>query len=363
MDTKTIICPTGLADELIKLKVVSEVTPPATPKPNTQATLEDLVAAVKRAKFEFPSLKAVCLAQWIVESGRGTSVLFREHNNAGGMKWREEMRGYATPIEYVAHDGKDTYCKFPSLDNWIIGYWRFIDRSPYAGWRNQTHSSEAYITHLKKCGYAEDPAYVKKVLENLEKARELLDEKVVQPDVVDPIPVLLDPGHSKSKPGASSNDGTAKEYELNVLQANIIKEILTQHGGFDVEIFNPDPDNLTEVGKRAKGKKLVIHLHHNKFSGNTDPGTEVLYDNDKAQPESKALALMMSQEISKALGSINRGAKPFSGTVMDVAEQQGNFPVVLTESYFLNPYSKEEAEKRSTIAARAIADVVKRWFA
>jgi hypothetical protein len=47
---------------------------------------------------------------------------------------------------------------------------------------------------------------------------------------------------------------------------------------------------------------------------------------------------------------------------MDVAERQGTFPVILTESYFLNPYNQAEAEKRSIIAAKAIAECIIKFF-
>lgn len=174
--------------------------------------------------------------------------------------------------------------------------------------------------------------------------------------------IFLDPGHSASKPGARSNDGTAKEEELNVLQANIIKRELEASGRFVCTIFNPDPDNLSAVGAAAKGHDMSLHIHHNCYEGASDPGTEVLYDNDKAETQSKDFAKLLSANIAKVLGTTDRGAKPFGGTVMDVAEQQGTFPVVLTESYFLNPYSKAEAEVRSTKAAMAIVDSVKRWF-
>ena len=64
--------------------------------------------------IEFPYLKAVTLAQWILEGGRNPSPLAREHFNFGGLKWREEMRGTplnssATPVRYLAHDGWDVY--------------------------------------------------------------------------------------------------------------------------------------------------------------------------------------------------------------------------------------------------------------
>ncbi len=173
--------------------------------------------------------------------------------------------------------------------------------------------------------------------------------------------ICLDIGHSINNPGARSRAG-ADEYTLNKLQYNIIKEIL-EKAGHRTKCYDPANDNLTAVGQFAKGSDMSIHLHHNAYDGNEDPGTEVLYDNDKAEAQSIKFAKIVSAAMAKALGTKDRGAKPFGGTVMDVAEQQGTFPVILTEAYFLNPYNQAEAEKRSIIAAKALAQCVLDYFA
>ncbi len=175
------------------------------------------------------------------------------------------------------------------------------------------------------------------------------------------IRIFLDPGHSEYKVGAISKY-SAQEEDLNRLQANVIKKQLEATKRFVVTIYDPLMDDLGMIGKMARGHNMSIHLHHNAYTGTEDPGTEVLFDNDKAEEQSKQLAEKLSAEISRVLQTKNRGAKPFKGTVMDVAERQGNFPVVLTESYFINPYYKEEAEQRSKLAAVAIANVVEDWF-
>lgn len=118
---------------------------------------EELVACYKITNITFPALKAVTLAQWILESGRGTSRLATEHLNFAGLKWRSEMVGFATPIAYEAHDGLDFYCKFASLDAFIVGYWKFLSRSPYNGWEEQAEESpEAFYplhrSHLQPIG-------------------------------------------------------------------------------------------------------------------------------------------------------------------------------------------------------------------
>ena len=85
-------------------------------------------------RIRHPKLRDVTMAQWLLESGRGTSGLATEHLNFGGLKWRPEMIGFATKVEFEAHDGVDFYCKFATLENFINGYWRFLERAPYSGW-------------------------------------------------------------------------------------------------------------------------------------------------------------------------------------------------------------------------------------
>lgn len=116
---------------------------------------------------EFDDLKEVTLAQWILESGWATSPLAQQHNNFAGLKWRDEMRGYATPVTYRAHDGEDEYCKFENIDKFIEGYWRFLMRSPYRGWNDHTSEAREFIQFLLNCGYTTNDTYENTVVDKL----------------------------------------------------------------------------------------------------------------------------------------------------------------------------------------------------
>lgn len=135
----------------------------------------DLIKLYAKTSIEFNHLKPITVAQWILESGRGTSRLAKDHLNFGGLKWRNEMKPYATKVEYVASDGKDDYCKFASLEKFIEGYWAFIERSPYVGWRDNSDSGRSYIEFIGPI-YAGDPKYIGKVLNLLDEANDLLAE-------------------------------------------------------------------------------------------------------------------------------------------------------------------------------------------
>ncbi len=132
-----------------------------------------LVKAYAKTTIDFPHIKEITVAQWLLESGRGTSRLATEHLNFGGLKWRSEMTEFATPVDYEASDGKDKYCKFDSLEKFIKGYWRFLERSPYEGWRNNVDSAEDFIGFIGPI-YAGDRNYVSKVLNVYVEAKQLL---------------------------------------------------------------------------------------------------------------------------------------------------------------------------------------------
>jgi len=69
------------------------------------ALIKRLASVYRGEKIRHPRLRDVTLAQWLLESGRGTSALAVQHYNFGGLKWRPEMAGYATRIKYKAADG------------------------------------------------------------------------------------------------------------------------------------------------------------------------------------------------------------------------------------------------------------------
>ena len=54
---------------------------------------KDLVKTYLDTDVEFPDLRDVTVAQWILESGYGRSQLAEEHLNFAGLKWRAEMAG------------------------------------------------------------------------------------------------------------------------------------------------------------------------------------------------------------------------------------------------------------------------------
>lgn len=134
--------------------------------------LEKLALDYSNYSNEFPELKDITLAQWILESGRGKSKLALDFNNFGGLKWRTEMVGYATPVHYDAHEGPNLYCQFASEEDFLRGYWRFLDRPPYKGWRDQAGSDESFISFIGRIYAPANLSYAEQVLNLRAEARQ-----------------------------------------------------------------------------------------------------------------------------------------------------------------------------------------------
>jgi N-acetyl-anhydromuramyl-L-alanine amidase AmpD len=134
----------------------------------------DLINEYRNFPSVTDSLKIASLAQWIQESGRGTSQLSQLYFNFGGIKYRERMAGYSTPIDYKGSDGEETtYCKFASTTSFIKGYWHFIESGPYDGWDKYKSDAEGYIDYIST-KYAGDKNYAKSVKSLINEAANLL---------------------------------------------------------------------------------------------------------------------------------------------------------------------------------------------
>lgn len=186
--------------------------------------------------------------------------------------------------------------------------------------------------------------------------------KVDEPKPVPSVPprrkvIAVCAGHSLDEPGARSPLG-AKEEVLNIQQANLIKAQL-EKSGYEVILAADGTNDLEERGAKAKGCDAFIELHHNDFDGITDPGTEVFCPVE-SKIDCRDIAKKVCDNICAAIKSKNRGVKINNFTAIKTASKTGCPVVMLVESYFLNPYNQSEAEKRSAIAAMAIAKTIEK---
>jgi N-acetylmuramoyl-L-alanine amidase len=314
---------------------------------------EDLVARYKAASIAFPSLKAVTLAQWILESRRGTSDLATQHLNFAGLKWRAEMVGFAIPVEHHAHDGLDFYCRFASVDAFIVGYWKFLARSPYKGWEKHAKKSpEAFIRFIGPIYNPAGMVYSRQVLALLAEATERLDQAPDAP-AAPPVPVVagtaavivIDPGHGGivKIEGSSPNNATSpsgdleKNWTLDVARrtrAAVLTKAATAGTGVDV-VLTRDTDANKGLAARANVARfhraqLFLSIHFNGFDGKVRGIETLIHVINVNKDDDRLFARAIQRSVLRALHEIDpttrtlprydRGVKEQSlGVLSDVA--------------------------------------------
>ena len=246
---------------------------------------DHFVRSVAATSFEYPWMKEVMVAQAILESGRGTSVLAREHCNWNGQKFRDSLAHlggkkvrYETPSEPVREDGKrwDWFFQFPTcksaIDTWCAFWFRTENAwTPYPKVRARDADvlkcAESFLTYVGPiyCPFfhdTHDESYASHIITHLlPEAEALLKNATTATDnnpdhTVAMKRVLLDPGHSTRHPGATGVDPSIHEEDYNQLQANTIRERL--EGRIVCDIYNPIEDDLWDIGARAKELR---HVH------------------------------------------------------------------------------------------------------
>ena len=110
------------------------------------------------------------IAQAIIESGWGSSVLARRYNNYFGLKcgssWKGGSVNMTTREEYkpgVITNIKDNFRTYEDFDDGIRGYFEFINKSRYANLKG-VKSPEEYVRRIKADGYATSSKYVDTIM-------------------------------------------------------------------------------------------------------------------------------------------------------------------------------------------------------
>ncbi|MDJ0619733.1 MAG: N-acetylmuramoyl-L-alanine amidase [Calothrix sp. MO_192.B10] len=345
----------------------------------------DFVQVLASTNIEFEHLKVVELAQAILESGWGTSKLFKLHGNPFGMKYRPEMSQIASPIEYDASDGKGIYCKFATLSDAVKGYWIFIDRPIYSGWRDNSATPEDFIRFIAFAGYIGGPfdgteadrerkeKYINKVLNLIPEAEELLENANSSP-IEKPIwknkGVMLEVGHGPNpngwEPGAVGVGGV-REYDLNWVAAEAAKSVLDEVGVpcIITDFGGINGNGLYNIGRTAANYDVFCSIHHNSATVNAQ-GAEVLVHRTKADAEDLELSSLMSAEIANELGIRDRianGRDPgLNLGVLSGAEDTNVRVSVLAELYFIHVPVPDTTDW-STRGGEAIARAILKWLA
>ncbi|MHC2289858.1 N-acetylmuramoyl-L-alanine amidase [Bradyrhizobium barranii] len=289
-----------------------------------------LVAAYRTNETISNDLKVASLAQWIQESGRGTSRLARSYNNFGGLKYRARMQGYCTPVDYTGTDGEGTtYCNFSSPSAFIEGYWHFVaSGDAYSGWERYNNNAAAYIRFIAP-NYSADPNYVTSVLRLFDEATSLLNQGSpgalgrTEPSPARPVPdspradgssarVAIVVGHNARSPGSSAGAPLSRtEFAFNVEVAAFMQRNAAQYN-IELQVFTRQSDPSVQHEIRAAYEQVAafnpvcaVELHFNSSDDPTATGTEVLLVGGK--PAAAALASSMVSSVRSALGLRLRG--------------------------------------------------------
>lgn len=316
---------------------------------------EALIRTYAEAPIRAPRLKTITLAQWALESGWGSSELARDHRNFAGLKYRARVnagrpadRPLATPVDYLAHDGEDTYCAFASLEDFIAGYWAFVGNGAmYDGWEAYAEDPSGYIAHLKRGGYAADPHYVQKVLRALPTLRrevmrlglsQAFDEGTATPPETRRVAVLI--GHNARSKGAYSPHLAVSEWDFNNRVCDHMKAMSGEYG-LDVRkvLRQPGLGYSREIATAyaeidALQPEAILELHFNAGGGRR---SETLYLAGSQRGE--ILARRVQDAVTDLLGPTDRG--PFRNGLLPRSEGRGitslrasRHPTVLTEPFF-----------------------------
>jgi len=306
---------------------------------------EELVARYKAMNIAFPALKPMTLAQWILESGRGTSPLATEHLNFAGLKWRSEMVGFATPVEHDAHDGRDFYCKFVSLDAFIVGYWKFLSRSPYDGWEERAmESPEAFIRFIGPIYNPAGDAYVNQILTLVVEATRRLEEAPAVP-VIPPTPpvagtpvvMVIDPGHGGTVAvgGSSPNNATSPAGELEKhwtldmakrTRAAVLAKAVTLGKNVEVVLTRETDSNKGLTARanivQSKGAKLFLSIHFNGFNGQARGLETLIHPINVNKAQDRAFAQAVQDHVLAALHQIDPTTQTMPHYARGVKEQK-----------------------------------------
>lgn len=325
--------------------------------------------------------KVVALAQAFLESARGTSKLYTDHNNPWGIKFRKRIANLATPVNYAASDGAGTYAAFASDEAAIAGYAQFVDTGPYP--EPSDGSEEAYINSLVAGGYASDPLYKDKLMDLLPEARAMLatvnstgpsvvvDNSGMGTNTDNRVKVAIVVGHNPVGKGAYAPAPIAEsEFEFNSDVAELMEELGFEYG-IKFEIFYRESGlsysreiDRVYAAVDAWRAAASVELHFNAASG-AAVGTETLSSGSSG---SLSLAGAIQDEL---VDLFDRSGSADRGVVIRSASQRGGrslhagrAPAILTEPFFGSTASERAlmvATGKSSLAEAYVAGIARHF--
>ncbi len=200
------------------------------------------------------SLKGITLAQWALESAWGDSTLATQHYNFAGMKALSEVEPILSQLRaektwHEAHDGFDWYLRFGNLEDFIRGYWMFLDRSPYRGWRDMAKRSPHDFLRFISRKWAQSSGYAEKVI--------AIERRIANAAQCD----------SASDQQPSDNGGT----EINVgaipEDASLFRELVERHMPSDPDLAKVKAVAAAQWAVESNWGRSALAAQHYNFAG------------------------------------------------------------------------------------------------
>jgi len=263
----------------------------------------DKISAARRQP-----LKEVTLAQWLLESGRATSKLANECLNFAGLKWRGEMEDFAEKqlIQVPSEPSPTDFCKFTNVEAFIVGYWKFLTRSPYAGLEDHTNTPETFIGFLQRKGYAADLNYVDKVMRRLPEAQQLLEtaQGIVTPLPLQTLQITRVP--RKVEVGQSFRvEGTAAATEIGKVLLVAVDDIHKTDSGTPV---GTDGKWQFDFVFHTKGDRKLKVSTRNEMAAVQITAIEAIDGQDNPETATPSGSIIINLSASVGLGGVNRSS-------------------------------------------------------
>ena len=133
--------------------------------------IEQIATYVKKYAYVYGiEVHSPIIAQAILESGWGKSVLASKYHNYFGLKcciaWKGKSVNMATKEEYkvgTLTNIRDNFRVFDSMEDGVKGYFDFINTIRYANLKG-VKSPEEYVRRIKADGYATSSKYVDNIM-------------------------------------------------------------------------------------------------------------------------------------------------------------------------------------------------------
>ncbi|MFS8037026.1 glucosaminidase domain-containing protein [Xanthobacter sp. AM11] len=200
------------------------------------------------------SLKSIVLAQWAEESGWGTSALSAEHFNFAGMKALSEVDAILTQLSaqkvwYEAHDGFDWYLRFGRLEDFITGYFMFLDRSPYGGWRAAARRSpHDFIRFIGRVWSNGNPGYADRIIS--------IERRILA--AAPPVP---------AEPAGDHGGDGALNMAVIPADARLFAELVSRHLPADADLARVKAVLAAQWAVESNWGRSALAVQHFNFAG------------------------------------------------------------------------------------------------